>query len=37
VKLAVSEQREHGAFLAEHPADEGIHRDQQPELSCVLP
>ena len=28
-ELAVGEQRQHGAFLAEHPADQRVDRDQQ--------
>jgi hypothetical protein len=37
VKRAIGQQREHGAFLAEHPADKSVHRDQKAELSRVLP
>ncbi len=33
----VGEQRQHGAFLAEHAADEGVDRDEQAELGEVGP
>ena len=34
-ELAFGEQRQHGALLAEHPADQGVDRDQQRELGGV--
>ena len=36
-ELLVGEQRQDGAFLADHPADEGVDGDEQGELGEVLP
>ena len=33
---AIGEQRQHGAFLADHPADERVDADEQRELAEVL-
>ena len=35
--MRVGQQRQHGAFLAEHAADQGVDRDQQAELGQVGP
>ncbi len=35
-ELLLGEQREHGAFLADHPADERVDADEQRELAEVL-
>ena len=36
-ELGLGEQREDGAFLADHAADEGVDADEQRELAEVLP
>ena len=35
MEFAFGEQRQHGAFGAEQPADEGVDRDEQGELGGV--